>query len=89
VTDRVEADRMSIGAAWLWCLAGCLGAWYVALWSVLQFVLHYAFELQVSGAPVAAFLLRDYYRGKAYCSRMHDPRGRAARCGKSSSARAP
>jgi hypothetical protein len=40
VTDRVEADRMSIGAAWLWCLAGCLGAWYVALWSVLVLTLH-------------------------------------------------
>ena len=28
VTRREEANSMSVGAAWLWCLAGCLGSWY-------------------------------------------------------------
>ena len=38
VTDRVQAESttvhgsMKVGAVWLWCLAGSLGAWYVVIW---------------------------------------------------------
>ena len=39
MTDRVQADEMSLGAAWLWCLAGCLGSWYAVVWLALELTL--------------------------------------------------
>ena len=45
VIDRVQAgsrsvqESMSVGAAWLWCLVGCLGSWYVVVWLTLELTL--------------------------------------------------
>jgi hypothetical protein len=39
VADRVQANSISVGAAWLWCIAGCLGSWYLAIWLSLELMI--------------------------------------------------
>ena len=39
MADRVQANTISVGAAWLWCIAGCLGSWYLAIWLSLELMI--------------------------------------------------
>jgi len=36
VIDREQADGLSVGAAWLWCVAGCLISWSAVAWVALE-----------------------------------------------------
>ena len=34
VRHGVDGNEMAVGAAWLWCVAGCLAWWVLVAWAV-------------------------------------------------------
>ena len=35
---EAAGNEITVGAAWLWCMAGCLAWWVLAAWAVARFV---------------------------------------------------
>jgi hypothetical protein len=38
VRHEAEGDEVTVGVAWLWCVAGCLAWWVLVTWAVERVV---------------------------------------------------
>ena len=38
VRHEVAGNEVTMGVAWLWCIAGCLGWWVLVAWAVERVV---------------------------------------------------
>lgn len=38
VRHEVDGNEMAVGAAWMWCVAGCLAWWVLVAWAVERVV---------------------------------------------------
>ena len=36
--DGIEGYELNVGAAWLWCIAGCFAWWVLVAWAIERVV---------------------------------------------------